>query len=58
MIGVNKALGAKKYVILLEFLIESIILCLLGGLVGLLLAHLVTVILSNAIDFKLKLIVF
>ncbi|MFK7984162.1 MAG: ABC transporter permease [Saprospiraceae bacterium] len=37
LIGVKKALGAKKYVILLEFLIESIVLCLIGGLFGLLL---------------------
>jgi len=36
IIGIKKALGAKKYVILLEFLIEAIILCLVGGAVGLL----------------------
>ncbi len=35
IIGIKKALGAKKYVILLEFLIEAIILCLVGGAVGL-----------------------
>ena len=34
-IGVKKALGAKNPVILLEFLIESVILCLLGGLLAL-----------------------
>jgi putative ABC transport system permease protein len=34
-IGIKKALGARKSVILLEFLIESIILCILGGLIGL-----------------------
>jgi putative ABC transport system permease protein len=33
IIGIKKALGAKKYVILLEFLIEAIILCLIGGAV-------------------------
>ena len=37
IIGVKKALGAKQGVILLEFLIESIVLCLLGGLAGLVL---------------------
>lgn len=36
IIGIKKALGAKKYVILLEFLIEAIILCIIGGAVGLL----------------------
>lgn len=35
IIGIKKAIGAKRYVILMEFLIESVILCILGGLVGL-----------------------
>jgi putative ABC transport system permease protein len=35
LIGIKKALGAKQYVILLEFLIESVVLCLVGGLFGL-----------------------
>ncbi len=34
-IGVRKAMGATKGNILLQFLVESTILCLLGGLVGL-----------------------
>ena len=34
-IGVRKALGATKGNILLQFLVESTILCLLGGLIGL-----------------------
>ena len=33
-IGVRKALGATKANILLQFLIEAVVLCLLGGLVG------------------------
>ena len=36
-IGVRKALGATKGNILLQFLVESTILCILGGLLGLLL---------------------
>ncbi|MDB5007360.1 MAG: transporter [Mucilaginibacter sp.] len=35
IIGVQKSLGAKSYFILLQFLIESIILCLMGGIIGL-----------------------
>lgn len=35
LIGIKKALGAKNYVILMEFLVESIILCLIGGVIGL-----------------------
>lgn len=36
-IGVRKALGATKIAILFQFLIEAIILCLLGGVVGVIL---------------------
>jgi putative ABC transport system permease protein len=35
IIGIKKALGAQKGIILLEFLIEAILLCIVGGLVGL-----------------------
>jgi putative ABC transport system permease protein len=41
LIGIKKALGAKQYVILLEFLIESIVLCLVGGFLGLILVWVV-----------------
>jgi len=34
-IGIKKALGARKLYILIEFLLESIILCVLGGIAGL-----------------------
>jgi putative ABC transport system permease protein len=33
-IGVRKALGASKGNILLQFLIEAVVLCLLGGFIG------------------------
>ncbi len=36
-IGIRKALGAKTGTILFQFLTESIILCLIGGIIGLLL---------------------
>jgi len=50
IIGIKKALGAKRHVILLEFLIEAIILCLLGGLLGLAFVFLIVKGLSAA-DF-------
>ena len=53
IIGIKKALGAKQFMILMEFLIEAIILCLLGGVVGLLLVFAVTGILSQLINFDL-----
>ena len=36
-IGIRKSLGAKTRVITLQFLTESVILCLMGGLIGLVL---------------------
>ncbi len=39
-IGTRKALGARRRTILLQFLIESTALCLLGGFIGLMLAFL------------------
>jgi putative ABC transport system permease protein len=39
-IGTRKALGARRRTILLQFLIESTSLCILGGLIGLVLAFL------------------
>jgi len=35
IIGIKKAIGAKSTVILLEFLVESVILCIIGGVAGL-----------------------
>ncbi len=36
IIGIKKALGARQSIILLEFLIESVVLCLIGAAIGLL----------------------
>ena len=36
IIGIKKALGAKSMFILLEFLVESVILCMIGGIFGIL----------------------
>jgi putative ABC transport system permease protein len=37
-IGTRKALGAKQHTILLQFLVEALSICLIGGVVGLLLS--------------------
>ena len=46
LIGIKKALGASKPIILSEFLIESIILCLIGGISGIIFVKLLLAILS------------
>ncbi|MEO6948215.1 MAG: ABC transporter permease [Ginsengibacter sp.] len=51
IIGLKKAIGAKKSSILLEFLLEAAIICILGGLIGLFLVYLLTVILTNVFNF-------
>ncbi len=42
LIGIQKSLGAKNYFILFQFLFESIFLCLLGGVAGILIVYLLT----------------
>lgn len=49
-IGIQKSLGAKNYFILIEFLIEAVILCLLGCAIGLLLVWGIIAILGAAFD--------
>lgn len=38
-IGIRKAVGAKSWEILYQFLIEAIVMCLLGGIIGLAIAY-------------------
>jgi len=55
IIGIKMALGAKRWFILLEILIEAVVLCIFGGLLGLLLIWGVTAAISAAIDFDIHL---
>jgi putative ABC transport system permease protein len=52
IIGLKKAIGAKQSTILIEFLMESAFLCLMGGFIGLLLVFILTQILTHVLDFQ------
>ncbi|MEP7320596.1 MAG: ABC transporter permease [Saprospiraceae bacterium] len=53
IIGIKKALGARQFFILLEFLIEAVVLCVLGGLFGLGLVYLILKILSSVFGYTM-----
>ncbi len=54
-IGIQKALGAKNYFILLQFLFESVFLSLFGGLFGLLFVFLSVLAIRYGFDFDASL---
>ena len=53
-IGLRKAVGANPAVILIQFLIEAVILCLMGGIVGLVLGQATTLGLTKIPDSPLQ----
>lgn len=55
IIGLKKAIGAKRLVILSEFLVEAIVLCLIGGLIGLLIVFLLGIVMTSVMDFQFAL---
>jgi putative ABC transport system permease protein len=52
LIGIQKALGAKNNFILIQFLTESITLCIIGGLVGLLIVYGAILALNSAVEMN------
>jgi putative ABC transport system permease protein len=52
LIGIQKSLGAKNKFILFQFLFEAIILCLIGGIIGLLIVWLLSMLLTNVLEFE------
>jgi putative ABC transport system permease protein len=51
-IGIRKALGASRKTILLQFLIEAVVLCILGGLVGILIGGGGAAVLSRSFNWN------
>jgi len=54
-IGLRKALGAEPGQIQLQFLIESFILSVLGGLIGMVLGVAISYVLAGVMDMKFRL---
>jgi putative ABC transport system permease protein len=52
LIGIQKSLGAKNKFILFQFLFEAIILCVFGGIIGLLIVWLLSMLLTNVLEFE------
>jgi len=55
IIGLKKAIGARPSAILTEFLIEAVILCIIGGLIGILLVVLLGFVLTHFMHFPVTL---
>jgi putative ABC transport system permease protein len=53
IIGIQKALGAKNYFILFQFLFEAVFLSLIGGIVGLIIVTLLAILVSLTTSFHL-----
>ncbi|NOT37165.1 MAG: FtsX-like permease family protein [Saprospiraceae bacterium] len=53
IIGIKMAIGAKRYYILLEYLLEAVILCIIGGIIGIIIVWLMMMILTQVLKFDL-----
>jgi putative ABC transport system permease protein len=55
LIGIQKALGAKRFFILQQFLVESMLLSIIGGLLGIFMIFLATLIINYLYDLNIYL---
>ncbi|GAA0563984.1 ABC transporter permease [Chitinophaga japonensis] len=55
IIGLKKAIGARRSVIMMEFLLEAILLCLIGGGLGLLFVYTGTLLAGGSQSFAISL---
>lgn len=53
IIGIQKSLGAKRYFILLQFIFEAIVLSIIGGILGLILIFIGTIIVRYTSEFEI-----
>ena len=55
IIGLKKAIGARRFSIMLEFLLEAIVLCVIGGLMGILVVLILSLLVSHFADIDVAL---
>jgi putative ABC transport system permease protein len=55
IIGIQKALGAKRFFILQQFLVESVLLSIIGGLLGVLMIFIGTLVINYLYDLNIYL---
>jgi putative ABC transport system permease protein len=55
IIGIQKALGAKRFFILQQFLVESVLLSVIGGMLGILMIFLATIVINYLYDLNIYL---
>jgi len=55
IIGIQKALGAKKFFILQQFLVESVLLSIIGGLLGVLMIFIATLVINYLYELNMYL---
>jgi len=55
IIGIQKALGAKRFFILQQFLVESVLLSVFGGLLGVLMIFIATLVINYLYDLNMYL---
>ncbi|MGA2405422.1 MAG: ABC transporter permease [Bacteroidales bacterium] len=57
IIGIQKALGAKRFFILQQFLVESMLLSIIGGILGVFMIFIATVVINYLYDLNMYLTV-
>ncbi len=55
IIGLKMAIGARASMILKEFLLEAVMLCIIGGLAGIMIVFILSLLLTYAADFPISL---
>jgi putative ABC transport system permease protein len=55
IIGIQKALGAKRFFILQQFLVESVLLSIIGGMLGVIMIFFATLVINYLYDMNIYL---